>query len=296
MNIQEGYIKFENYQTYYRIVNPQYKKTPLVLLHGGPGSTHNSFELLDDFSEKDERPLIMYDQLGCGKSSHPSDKSLWVKETWIKEFINLREQLHLNEIHLMGHSWGGMLEIIYLTSYPHSTIKSVTLSSTLASVKLWREETHRLIKYLSLKDQKAIKLAEEKNDFSSPTVKKANEHFYKRFIRRANLNSLNTPECLRRKKLDSSESYETAWGVNEYSPSGTLKDYEYLDKLKNIKEPVLLISGTDDESTPLQNKMMLDNLQCQKEWVLLKDANHMTYYDQHDLYEECLQKFLNKND
>ena len=67
MEIKEGYIPFLDYKTYYRIVNPKGKKTPLLMLHGGPGSTHNAFELFDSLALEDDRPIIMYDQIGCGK-------------------------------------------------------------------------------------------------------------------------------------------------------------------------------------------------------------------------------------
>ena len=86
MKITEGYIPFMGYQTYYRIVgeaNPQ--KAPLLLLHGGPGSTHNSFEVLDFFAEEDNRQLIMYDQIGCGNSYLDGHPELWTRETWVQE-------------------------------------------------------------------------------------------------------------------------------------------------------------------------------------------------------------------
>ena len=68
MEIKEGYMPFMGHSTYYRIVNPDGRKTPLILLHGGPGSTHNSYELLDELAFKDDRPFLMYDQIGCGLS------------------------------------------------------------------------------------------------------------------------------------------------------------------------------------------------------------------------------------
>ena len=71
MEIIEGKMPFMGYETYYRIVGQRSKKTPLVLLHGGPGSSHNYFEVLDKLAEIDDRLIIMYDQLGCGKSSIP---------------------------------------------------------------------------------------------------------------------------------------------------------------------------------------------------------------------------------
>ena len=111
MEIHEGYIPFMGYKTYYRTVGKfEGNKKPLILLHGGPGSTHNTLEVLDCLAN-DGRMLIYYDQLGCGLSSiEGSHKELWNKETWVKELDNLREYLHLDEVHLLGHSWGGMLK------------------------------------------------------------------------------------------------------------------------------------------------------------------------------------------
>ena len=109
MKITEGYMPFLDYQTYYRVVGENTgNKKPLVLLHGGPGSSHNYFEVLDRLAEEDGRQLIMYDQLGCGNSFVEGHPELWTREVWIKELMALREHLGLDEIHLLGQSWGGM--------------------------------------------------------------------------------------------------------------------------------------------------------------------------------------------
>lgn len=68
MEIKEGKIAFKGFETYYRIAHPNGKKPPLLLLHGGQGSTHNYFEVLDSLAVQDDRPLVMYDQIGCGES------------------------------------------------------------------------------------------------------------------------------------------------------------------------------------------------------------------------------------
>lgn len=295
MNIKDGYLSFQGYKTYYRIANPDGKKTPLLLLHGGPGSTHNYFEVFDDLAEKDDRPVISYDQLGCGLSSlSDSHPSLWVKETWANELINLREKLNLKKIHLLGHSWGGMLSIIYLTDYHPTGVLSSTLSSTLSSVKLWSKETHRLVNYLSEEDQLAIKEAEESNNYSSLEFQIANNHYMEKFITGSKKKDL--PECMTREKKSGKESYLIAWGESEFTPSGTLKDYEYTDKLKDIKCPVLLLSGADDESTPLQNKIMFEALTCKKDWYLFEKSHHQSYIEEHDKYVEKLMAFLNENE
>ena len=85
MKIVEGYMPFLEYQTYYRIVGEKTDKAPLVLLHGGPGSTHNYFEVLDRLAEEDGRQIIMYDQIGCGNSYVENRPDLWNAETWAKE-------------------------------------------------------------------------------------------------------------------------------------------------------------------------------------------------------------------
>lgn len=295
MNIKDGYLSFQGYKTYYRIANPDGKKIPLLLLHGGPGSTHNYLEILDDLANKDDRPVITYDQLGCGLSSlDESHPSLWVKETWVEELINLRDKLNLKKIHLLGHSWGGMLSIIYLTDYHPTGVVTSTLSSTLSSVKLWSKETHRLVKYLSIEDQKAIEEAERVGNYSSLEFKIANDNYMEKFITGSKRDNL--PECITRKKRSGSESYRIAWGESEFTPSGTLKDYEYTDKLKNITCPVLLFSGADDESTPLQNKIMYENLNCKKKWYLFENSHHQSYIEEHDKYVEKLIAFLNENE
>ena len=137
MKIIEDTMPFGKYQTYFRIVDVPSDKPPLLLLHGGPGSSHNYFEVLDELAQKDQRKIIMYDQLGCGKSSIPDDHpELYNKNTWVKELMALREYLHLSQIHLLGQSWGGMLAIIYMCDYAPQGIKSLILASTLSSAKL----------------------------------------------------------------------------------------------------------------------------------------------------------------
>lgn len=297
MTIQEGFIPFKNAQTYFRIVEPTRKKTPLLFLHGGPGSTHNSFELLDELALLSDRPLIMYDQYGCGLSKpEKEDTSLYTKETWVEELINLREKLSLDKVHLLGHSWGGMLAIIYLCDYNPKGVLSVHLSSTLASASLWDKETHRLISYLPTCHQQAIEEAERKQDFSSLEFALANEAYLKMTVSNLQEASKPLPSCLTREKIRGEKAYLTAWGPSEFKPLGNLRDYEYLEKLSTLTLPVLLTSGTMDESTPLQNKAMYDHLTNAviKEWTLLDKSRHLTYFEQKEDYLKTTNAFLTR--
>ena len=137
MKITEGYMPYLGYKTYYRIAGEcSGNKKPLILLHGGPGSTHNYFEVLDRLADEG-RAIISYDQLGCGNSYVEGHSELWCSKTWMNELIELRKYLGLNELHLLGQSWGGMLSIEYLCDHKPEGIKSVILSSTHPSSKLW---------------------------------------------------------------------------------------------------------------------------------------------------------------
>ena len=143
MEIKEGYMPFMGYQTYYRIVGKTEEgKSPIILLHGGPGSTHNYFELLDRVAESG-RTVIMYDQLGCGNSFVEGHPELWTPETWLNELCVLIDYLHIDHFHLLGQSWGGMLAIIYLIEKQAKGVKSAILSSTLSSSRLRRRMTFR---------------------------------------------------------------------------------------------------------------------------------------------------------
>ena len=146
-------------------------------------------------------------------------------------------------MHLLGQSWGVMLAIQYLIEEKPAGVKSAILSSGLPASWLWGKEQHRLIKFMSREDQKAIARAEAANDYSSQDYLKANDHFMA--LHCAGPVTPDSPECLRRPKKAGEESYITAWGPNEYTPLGTLKDFDYIDRLGEISTPCLIMSGTN---------------------------------------------------
>lgn len=293
MKINEGYMPFMGYKTYYRTVGERTDKAPLILLHGGPGSTHNYFEVLDRVAEEDGRMLVMYDQIGCGNSYVDGRPELWKAETWVNELIALREHLGLDTCHLLGQSWGGMLLLTYICGYEHSGVKSGILSSTLPASWLWGIEQARMIKELPEEYQEAIKTATETGDYSSDIYQRAEEEYMLRHA--AGKPDPDGPECLLRKKRTGRESYVVGWGPNEYTPMGTLKDYDVIDKLKDIKEPCLVINGGNDLCTPYVAKVMYDNIPNSR-WELFRECRHMCFVEDNDHYVEVLKEWLNEKD
>lgn len=286
----EGYMPFKEYKTYYRIVKGG-DSTPIVLLHGGPGSTHNYFELLDDIADTG-RDVIMYDQLGCGNSYVENRPDLWNADTWMDELEALREHLNLKEVILLGQSWGGMLAIMYMIDRKAVGVRGLVLSSTLSSASLWSKQQHRNIALMSQEDQHAIACAEADGNWNTPEAIDAVDRFMKRHC--ADIKD-SDPECLRRNKKSGTESYLIGWGPNEFTPSGTLKDYEYTDRLKQIHVPTLIVSGTYDLCTPLVAKTMHDQIDGSR-WELFDGARHMCFAEQNERYISMLADFLKSID
>ena len=294
MEIREGYMPFLEYKTYYRVVGKNTgNKKPLALLHGGPGSTHNYFEVLDRIAEEDGRQLVMYDQIGCGNSYVENRPDLWNSKVWIEELIELRKHLGLDEIHLLGQSWGGMQTLEYVCNYKPEGLKSIILSSTLPASWLWAEEAQRMIAQMPQDMQDAIKKATESGDYSSPEYQAAEAEYMRQHC--AGEVTENDPECLRRPKKAGRESYVVGWGPNEFTPLGTLKDYDVIDQLGDIKEPALIINGGNDLCTPYVAKFMYDRIP-NSEWELFRTCRHMCFVEDNDHYVEVLKKWMNKND
>ena len=293
MKITEGYMPFEGFKTYYRIVGEKTPgKAPLVLLHGGPGSTHNYFEVLDKIAETG-RQVIMYDQIGCGNSFVEGHPELFNADTWIKELIELRKHLGLDEIHLLGQSWGGMQTIWYALEYKPKGIKSYILSSTLSSAKLWEEEQKRRISYMSKEDQEVLLGAVESGDYSSKEYNDALGRFMNMYC--AGEVTDESPECLRRPKKSGTEAYIVGWGHNEFSPTGTLAGYEFTDRLHEIKEPCLITSGSIDLCSPYIAKVMYDRIP-NSSWELFQFSRHMPFVEETEKYMDVLTKWLDAND
>jgi pimeloyl-ACP methyl ester carboxylesterase len=136
---RDGFVPFRGHETWYRVYGDlDWPQTPLLCLHGGPGGASDLFEPLGELASTG-RPVVVYDQLGSGRSDRPIDPLLWTIGTFVEELATVREQLGLEKVHLLGHSWGGMLALEYLFTKP-SGVSSLILASSLSSTKLWCSE------------------------------------------------------------------------------------------------------------------------------------------------------------
>ena len=296
--VTQGYMPYLGYRTYWRVVGSIEDSlatglAPLLVLHGGPGSTHNYFELLDPLAEGG-RAIVMYDQLGCGESYVDGHPELWRARTWVDELAALREHLGLARVHLLGQSWGGMLAITYLCDERPPGVASVILSSTLSSSALWASEQHRMIALMAPEQRQALEEAQAAGRFEGAAYEEALATYMQQHCGDAHP-APDAPECLRRPKRKGEECYEVAWGPNEFAPSGTLASWDYTARLPEIGEPTLVISGTDDLSTPLVAKTMADGIPNAR-WELFGGCRHMCYVDDTPRYLKLLSGWMSEND
>ena len=142
--IIEGFTNFQGYKIWSRVAKSAISDstTPILLLHGGPGMGSDYFEPLEAMANRG-RTVIRFDQLGCGRSDRPRDLSLWTIQSCMDQTDSVRTALGLDRVHLLGHSWGGMVALEYLLARPLG-VQSACLCSPVISVRFWVEETLRL--------------------------------------------------------------------------------------------------------------------------------------------------------
>ena len=146
----------ETFQTYYKTFGLRGgSKTPLIALHGGPGLTHDYLQVLSDLS--DSQPIILYDQIGNGRSSHLKDKpaSFWTIELFLEQLESLISYFHLNNYDVLGHSWGGMLASEFAITQPNG-LKQLVLSNSPSSSELWGKSQTELISTFPPSIQQAL--------------------------------------------------------------------------------------------------------------------------------------------
>jgi proline-specific peptidase len=287
-SVEDGRVAFRGYETWYRRVRADEPVgAPLLCLHGGPGGSHLGFESLEALAS--ERDVVVYDQLGCGNSSQPSDPSLWTVELYVAEVAAVRDALGLDHVHLLGHSWGGMLALEVALTQP-AGLESLVLSSTLSSAKLWEVEGRRLRSELPESVRTVLDAHEEAGTTDDPAYEAAVREYLQRHLCRIDPWPDVVEESMRTMRL---EVYNTMWGPNEMLPTGTLAGWDVTDRLGEIAVPTLVLCGRHDEATPHQAEVIAAGVP-DTQLVIFEESAHLTTVEEPDRYVEVVRDFLSR--
>ncbi len=286
----EDFISFRGHQVWYRIVGEgeESGKLPLLVLHGGPGAPHDYLEPLEEMAATGRR-VIFYDQLGCGNSDRPSDPAMWSVDLFLEELGIIRQELGLDNIHILGQSWGGMLGMEYALTDPEG-VASLTVANSPASMIHWVSEANRLRADLPIEVQQILLKHEEAGTTDDPEYEEAMQAFYLRHVCRLDP----WPDYVNRafEKLGD-EVYNTMNGPSEFHVIGKLKNWDITDRLGQIHIPTLIISGRYDEATPeIAEEVHLGI--PNSEWVLFEHSSHMPHAEEPERYRQVLGDFLSK--
>ncbi|AYL99502.1 alpha/beta fold hydrolase [Mucilaginibacter celer] len=266
-------------------------KIKVLLLHGGPGFSHDYMECFEDFLPKEGIEFYYYDQLGCGNSDAPSDSTLWNIPRYVEEVEEVRKGLGLDNFYLFGHSWGGMLAMEYLHKY-QSHVKGAVLSNMTAGVKGYVTYAAELKKkFFTRGDITVFDSLDRLKQYDSPQYNDLlMNKLYTQVICRLPIQ--NWPEPLWRAfKKANHTIYIQMQGVDEFHVTGNFKGWEFWDKLPDIKVPTLVLGGIHDEMNPEDMKRegrLLPNSRT----YLCPNGSHMSMYDDQQNYFSNLIKFL----
>ncbi len=268
-------------------------RTPIVIAHGGPGFTSHSMKVVAHYVAATGRPAIVYDQIGCGDSTHLQSKpqDFWTIQLFIEEFSRLVEHLGISEnFALIGHSWGGLLAAEIAITRPKG-LKALILSSALADTDMWEVEARRLALEMPDEFSEPLIRNEDAGTVDTDEYAVAITEFYRRHLCRipAPLEILTAIEESRKDDT----VYSAMWGHSELSCTGNLKHHVVSDRLDQIVVPTQIFSGRHDESTPATNKTYLDGI-AGAQWEIFEESAHMTYVEEAAKYQRLLNAFLDR--
>ncbi len=280
----EGFINVDGGKVWYRVVGSG-NKTPILVLHGGPGAP--SYYLKPLSALGGDRKVIFYDQLGCGKSDHITDTSIMTVDHFVEELKTVVQHFGLKEFYLYGQSWGTMLGTDYYLKFPQG-IKGLILSSPAISIPMWLRDADTLLSTLPDSTQNAVRINEENKSFNSPAYQQALQVYYQNFLARKLPWSADIDSTF----AQIGESYQYMWGPSEFTALGALKTYDRTNRLGEIKVPTLFIAGEFDEARPSTVKYY-QSLVPGAKFEIIKGAAHLTMQDKPEESNKVVIDFLN---
>jgi L-proline amide hydrolase len=288
----EGFAPFGLYETWYRVTGDlSSPMVPLVVVHGGPGCSHDYLDGLKEIANSG-RAVVHYDQVGGGRSTLLPDKGadFWTVQLFLDELDNLLETLGIaDRYHLLGQSWGGMLGAEHAIRTPKG-LQALVISNSPASMALWSSEAKILRSQLPPDVEAALDRGEANDTLNDPDYLAATQAYYDEHVCRV---LPNPPELVRTFEFLTRDPtvYNTMNGPNEFFCVGTLREWSVVDRVSSIMAPTLLISGRYDEATPATVQPFFDGIPDVR-WEIFEESSHMPFIEEAQKYRDVVEAFL----
>lgn len=280
----EGFVNVKGGKVWYQLTG-QGKQIPLVMLHGGPGSPSYYLNPLKSLSQ--QRPVLLYDQLGCGRSDRITDTSLMTVDHYVEQQRQLLSALKIKKFYLYGHSWGSMLALDYYLKYPDG-IKAMILASPCINISLWSSDADSLIALLPDSIQVYLKKSGKIDKADAIKYEEAVNFYFRNYYTR---NGPKTADIDSMIAQFGYKVYHYMWGPEEFNVTGTLKDYDKTAYLEKIKVPVLYLTGEYDAACPSTVDYYRRKTPGSK-LVVIPDAGHVSMQDNPVQNRKAIEDFL----
>jgi len=281
-----GFIQVPGGRVWYNVVGTGHR-TPLLVLHGGPGGS--SYYLKPLGALGDDRPVIFYDQLGCGHSDKPMDSTLWTMDRFVQEVAAVRQALGLERVHILGHSFGTLILADYMKTKPIG-VRSVIFASPVLDIPGYMQDVAGLLKEFPDSTQRVITDAEKNGTTNSPAYQNAMMDFYHQHLARKLPWSADVDSTITQLNPG---PYVYMQGPSEFTITGTLKSYNQTASLKDITVPTLFLSGQYDEVVPSRSEEF-QKMTPGSKVAIIPDAAHFMMQDNPEAFLKVVRDWLRK--
>lgn len=280
----------------YRVWTKRVGNNPTVkvlLLHGGPGATHEYFEAFDSYFPAAGIEYYYYDQLGSAYSDQPDEPELWELPRFVEEVEQVRRALGLDRsnCYLLGHSWGGILAIEYALKYQQH-LKALIISNMMASIPAYNWYASSVL--MPAMDQAAlaeIKRLEAVGEYENPRyMELLIAHHYVQHILRMPADQWPDPVNRTFRHLNQ-KIYMPMQGPSELGASGKLATWDRTGDLGRIAVPTLVIGARYDTMDPAHMEMMASRLPRGR-YLFCPNGSHMAMYDDQEVYVRGVIQFI----
>lgn len=270
--------------------NPTIK---ILLLHGGPGVTHEYFEAFDSYFPAAGIEYYYYDQLGSAYSDQPDEPELWDLPRFVEEVEQVRQALGLDDsnFYLLGHSWGGILAIEYALKYQQQ-LKGLVISNMMASTAAYNEYANNVL--MPAMDQSVleeIRRLESEGQYDDPRYMELliPNHYVQHILR---MPPDQWPDPVNRaSKHINPKVYIPMQGPSELGASGKLVNWDRTADLGKITVPTLVIGARYDTMDPAHMEMMANRVQKGR-YLFCPKGSHLAMYDDQKVYVEGVIQFV----